>query len=109
MLDGRIRQFFVTDKGTVVFYEEGIEEEIFSQNELKLRKNFPKYKDFQNQVLKIIYQDSILSNEIIVPYNIGSILNIEKLDKPFYALRNDDFIGEEHDFITFYKLQLEKK
>ncbi|MBI0397933.1 hypothetical protein [Cyclobacterium marinum] len=109
MLDGRIRQFFVTDKGTVVFYEEGIEEDIFIQNELKLRKNFPKYKDFQNQVLKIIIQDSILSNEIIVPYNIGSILNIEKLDKPFYALRNDEFIGEEQDFITFYKLQLEKK
>ncbi|MBR9775563.1 MAG: hypothetical protein GYB55_11305 [Cytophagales bacterium] len=109
MLDGRVRQFFVTDKGTVVFYEEGIEEEIFTQNELKLRENYPKYKDFQNQVMKIISQDATLSNEIIVPYNIGSILNIEKLNKPFYALRNDEFIGEEQDFITFYKLQLEKK
>lgn len=109
MLDGRINQLFVTEKGTVVYYKEGIEEEIFIQNELKLRENYPNYKDFQNQVLKIIYQDSILSKEIIFPYNIGSILNIEKLDKPFYALRNDDFIGEEHDFITFYKLQLEKK
>ncbi|MDO6437090.1 hypothetical protein Q4534_06720 [Cyclobacterium sp. 1_MG-2023] len=109
MLDGRINQLFVTEKGTVVYYKEGIEEEIFIQNELKLRENYPNYKDFQNQVLKIIYQDSILSNEIIVPYNIGSILNIEKLDKPFYSLRNDDFIGEEQDYLTFYKLQLEKK
>lgn len=109
MLDGRIHQLFVTDKETIVFYREGIEEDVFNQNELKLRENFPKYKDFQNQVLKIISQDATLSNEIIVPYNIGSILNIEKLDKPFYALRNDEFIGEEQDFITFYKLQLEKK
>ncbi|GAB3021768.1 hypothetical protein GCM10027284_46550 [Cyclobacterium sediminis] len=109
MLDGRINQLFVTEKGTVVYYKEGIEEEIFIQNELKLRENYPNYKDFQNQVLKIIYQDSILSNEIIVPYHIGYILNIENLDKPFYALRNDEFIGEEQDFITFYKLQLERK
>ena len=109
MLDGRINQLFVTEKGTVVYYKEGIEEEIFIQNELKLRENYPNYKDFQNQVLKIIYQDSILSNEIIVPYHIGYILNIENLDKPFYALRNDDFIGVEQDFLTFYKLQLEKK
>ncbi|EPR70153.1 hypothetical protein ADICYQ_1037 [Cyclobacterium qasimii M12-11B] len=109
MHDGRIKQLFMSDKGTVVFYEEGIEQDVFIQNELQLRNNFPKHKEFQNQVLKIIYQDSILSNEIIVPYNIGSILNIENLDKPFYALRNDDFIEEEQDYLTFYKLELVRK
>ncbi|WP_339925179.1 hypothetical protein [uncultured Cyclobacterium sp.] len=109
MLDGKIKQLFVTENETVVFYEEGIEEDIFIQNELKLRENYPKYKDFQNQVFKIIAQDATLSNEIIVPYKIGYILNIENLDKPFYALRNDDFIGEEQDFLTFYKLQLLRK
>jgi hypothetical protein len=109
MLDGEIRQLFVTEKGTVVYYDEGIEEDIFVQNELNLPKNFPKYKDFQKQVLKIITQDSVLSNEIIVPYRIGRIMNIEKLDKPFFALRDDDFIGEEQEYITFYKLQLVKK
>jgi hypothetical protein len=109
MLDGMIRQLFATKKGVAVIYFEGIDEDIFLQNELNLPKNFPKYKDFQNQVLKIIFQDSILSNEIIVPYNIGRIMNIEALDKPFYALRDDEFIGVEKDFITFYKLQLVKK
>jgi hypothetical protein len=109
MLDGMIRQLFVTKNGTFIFYNEGIEEDVFLQNELNFPKNFPKYKDFQNQVLKIIFQDTILSNEIIVPYRIGSIMNIEALDKPFYALRDDEFIGEEHDYITFYKLQLVKK
>jgi len=108
MFDGVIRQLFVTKKGTVIFYNEGIDEDIFIQNELNIPKNFPKYKDFQNQMLKIIFQDSILSNEIIVPYRIGRIMNIEKIDKPFYAIRDDEFIGEEQDYITFYKLQLVK-
>ncbi|GAB2611665.1 hypothetical protein [Belliella aquatica] len=109
MLDGGIRQLFVTDKGIVITYTEGIDEDTFIQNELNNPKNFPKYKDFQNQILKIVSQDTILSNEIIIPYKIGRILNIESLDKPFYAVRDDDFIGEEHDFITFYKLQLVRK
>ncbi|WP_235941513.1 hypothetical protein [Cyclobacterium roseum] len=99
----------MTEKGTVVYYDEGIDEEIFVQNELNLPKNFPKYKDFQKQVLKIISQDTILSNEIIVPYRIGRIMNIEGLDKSFYALRDDDFVGEEQEYITFYKLLLVKK
>ncbi|HSI75258.1 MAG TPA: hypothetical protein VK957_05175 [Lunatimonas sp.] len=109
MLDGRTKQLFVTKKGTVIFYNEGIEEDGFVQNELNIPKNFPKYKDFQNQILKIIVKDTILSNEIIVPYSIGRIMNIEELDEPFFALRDDDFIGEEQDYITFYKLQLVKK
>jgi len=109
MLDGLIRQLFVTKNGTVVIYNEGIDEDVFTQNELNIPKNFPKYKEFQNQVLKIIFKDAMLSNEIIVPYSIGRIMNIEAIDKPFYALRDDEFIGEEQDFITFYKLQLVKK
>jgi hypothetical protein len=109
MLDGHIRQLFVTKKGVAVFYTEGIDEDVFLKNELNIPKNFPKYKDFQKQMLKIIFQDSILSNEINVPYRIGRIMNIEELDKLFYALRDDDYLGEEHDYITFYKLQLVKR
>lgn len=109
MLDGDIRQLFVTQKGTIIIFLEGIEEEIFIPNELNIPKNFPKYKDFQNQILKIILPDSSLSNEIKIPYRIGRFLNIEELEKPFYALRDDDYLGEEQDYITFYKLQLIKK
>jgi hypothetical protein len=46
---------------------------------------------------------------VIVPSKIKLILNIESVDKSFYALRDDDFLGEEQDYITFYKLQLVKK
>ncbi|WP_009032821.1 hypothetical protein [Indibacter alkaliphilus] len=65
--------------------------------------------NFQNKVMKIVLQDSTLSNEIVVPYKIGAILNIEAWDKPFYAVRDDDFLGEEQDYITFYKLHLQRK
>jgi hypothetical protein len=109
MLDGGIKQFFPLRKGLVVLYEEGIKEEIFIQNELNDPKNFPKYKDFQKQILKIVLPDSSLSNEINVPYRIGRIMNIEELNEPFYALRDDEYLGEEQDYLTFYKLQLVKK
>lgn len=109
MLDGNIRQFFVTEKGSVLIYTEGIEEDVFLQNELKLPKNFPLYKQFQRQMLRIVFPNDSLSNEIVVPYRIGKILNIESVEKPFYALRDDEFIGEEQDFLTFYKLQLRRR
>ena len=83
MLDGEIKQFFPLKQGIVVLYEEGIKEEIFTQNELNDPKNFPKYKDFQKQILKIVLPDSSLSNEINVPYRIGRIMNIEGVGQPF--------------------------
>lgn len=109
MLDGNIRNIFPTKQGMVVVYDEGISEDIFVQNELKEPKNFPVYLNFQNHILKIIQPDGSLSNEIIVPNSIKRLLPIEDLDKPFLALRNDEFIGEEQDYLTFYKLRLIQK
>ncbi|MDP2041513.1 MAG: hypothetical protein Q8S14_01440 [Algoriphagus sp.] len=109
MLDGDIRQFFPTNQGIVVIFEEGIKEDIFVQNDLKDPKNFPLYPTLQNQILKIVQVDGTLSNEIIIPRSIDRILAIESLDEPFYALRDDDFIGEEQEYLTFYKLRLRQK
>ncbi|MGY6521026.1 MAG: hypothetical protein ACXIUD_04815 [Mongoliitalea sp.] len=109
MLDGHIKQFFVTEKGSVLIYTEGIEEDVFLQNELNIPKNFPLYKQFQRQILRLVFPNDSFSNEIVVPYRVGKILNIESVEKPFYALRDDDFIGEEQDFLTFYKLQLRRR
>jgi hypothetical protein len=109
MLDGDIRQFFPTNQGIVVIFEEGIKEDIFVQNDLKDPKNFPLYTTLQNQILKIVQVDGALSNEIIIPRSIDRILAIESLDEPFYALLNDDFIGEEQEYLTFYKLRLRQK
>ncbi|WP_425636074.1 hypothetical protein ACPUEN_11805 [Algoriphagus yeomjeoni] len=109
MRDASIQQFFPTEQGIFVLYTEGISEEIYAQYELKKPENFPQHKDHQRQIIKIINPDSTLSNEIDLSYRIGRILNIESLSKPFYALRNDDYIGEEQDYLTFYKLKLVQK
>lgn len=109
MRDAGILQFYPTEQGIFVLYTEGIPEDIYQQNELKKPENFPLHKNYQRQVIKIINPDSTLSNEINLSYRIGRILNIESLSKPFYALRNDEYLGEEQDYLTFYKLQLVKK
>jgi len=109
MLDGRISGFYPRADGLFVTFREGISEEVYIQNELKYPKNFPFHADFQNHILKFMNTDSIWSNEIVIPNTINQILNIESLYKPFYALRNDEYLGEEQDYITFYKLQLVKK
>jgi len=109
MRDGSIQQFFPTEEGIFILYTEGISEDIYIQNELNIQGSIPRHKDFQRQIIKIIQPDSTLSNEINVPYSIGRILNIKSLDEPFYALRDDEFIGEEQDYITFYKLKLVQK
>ncbi|RAI91946.1 hypothetical protein [Algoriphagus yeomjeoni] len=109
MRDASIQQFFPTKQGIFLLYTEGISEEIYAQYELKKPENFPQHKDHQRQIIKIINPDSTLSNEINLSYRIGRILNIESLDKPFFALRNDEYIGEEQDYLTLYKLQLIKK
>ncbi len=109
MLDGAIKQFFATNQGIVLTFDEGITADIFVQNNLKDPKNFPLYPSFQNRILKIAQVDGSLSNEIIIPRSIDRILSIKSLEEPFYALRNDEYIGEEEDYLTFYKLRLVQK
>jgi hypothetical protein len=109
MLDGRIKQLFPTTDGIVVTFEEGITEDVFLQKELKDPKNFPLYPRFQNQVLKIVQLDGSLSNEIIIPNQIDRMVGLTSLNEPFYAVRNDEWLGEEQDYITFYKLKLVRK
>lgn len=109
MKDGSIKQFFPTPQGIVLTYEQGISEDIFVQNDLKEPINFPLYPNFETRVLKVIQLDGSLSNEIILPHSIQRILAIESLDKPFFAVRDDEFIGEEKEYLTFYKLSLVQK
>jgi|GEM_PF-586988 len=109
MKDGNIQSFFASKEGLVVIYTEGIDEDIFAQYELKKPENFPLYPEHQRRIIRIMNTDSVWSNEIVIPNHISHILNIEALSKPFYGLRNDDYIGEEQDYLTFYKLQLVQK
>jgi hypothetical protein len=109
MFEAQIRGIYSDSNHIIVTYHGGIDEDTFTNNNLKERENFFRYPEFITNYLKIYRYGYGWSNELIVPSKIKLILNIESLDKPFYALRDDDYLGEEQDYITFYKLQLIKK
>lgn len=109
MYEGGIEGVFASEDKVIVYYRSGIKEDIFKQNELNKPTNYYKYPDFNRQFLRIYNPKPGLSNEIELLPSIDFILNIESIDKPFYALRNDEYIGEEQDYLTFYKLQLLQK
>jgi hypothetical protein len=109
MYEAEVEGLFSFDDSFVVYYSGGIPEDIFLQFELKKPENFPLYPNYRKNYLKIYSPESGLSNELILPKSIDFILNIESLEKPFYALRDDEYLGEEQDYLTFYKLQLVKK
>ena len=90
-------------------YYGGIDGDTFINNELKERENFHRYPEFQRNYLKIYDYDNGWSNEMVIPSNVKLLLNIESADKPFYALRNDEYLGEEQEYLTFYKLKLVRK
>jgi hypothetical protein len=97
---------FAMEDALVIHYCEGIHKDDFINAGLNEKKNWYKIPDLEGRFLKV-YQPSIgWSNEILVPPVINQIMNIEHINKPFYAIRNDEYIGEEQDFITLYKLQL---
>lgn len=109
MKEAQIHGIYSDSNNIIVSYHGGIDSDTFVNNNLKERENFYRYPEFQKNYLKIYRHGYGWSNEVIIPSKIKIILNIESVDKPFYALRNDEYIGEEQDYITFYKLQLVEK
>lgn len=109
MYEAQINGIYSDSNNIIITYHGGIDGDTFVNNELMERENFYRYPEFLNNYLKIYRYGYGWSNEMIVPSKIKFILNIDSVDKPFYALRDDDYLGEEQDYITFYKLQLVKK
>ncbi|GEO22381.1 hypothetical protein [Cyclobacterium qasimii] len=109
MYEAGIRGIYSDQEHVIVSYHGGIDGDTFVNNDLMERENSPRYPEFLKNYLKIYRHGQGWSNELIIPSKIKIILNIESADKPFYALRNDDFIGEEQDYLTFYKLELMRK
>lgn len=109
MNEALIHGIYSDSDNIIVTYFGGIDGDTFANNNLKERENFFRYPEFRKNYLKIYKYGQGWSNEVILPSKIKTILNIETVDKPFYALRDDDFIGKEEDHITFYKLKLIKK
>jgi hypothetical protein len=109
MYEAGINGIYSDPNHVIVTYHGGIDSDTFVTNELIERENIPRHPEFLKNYLKIYRHGHGWSNELLIPSKIKIILNIESVEKPFYALRNDDFIGEEQDYLTFYKLQLMKK
>lgn len=103
---GGIKNLFAVPNGVVVHYNEGIESDIYQRESLLEKENWPKLPDFDRQKLKVYQENKGWSNEILIPPHIKAISGIIDLDNNFYGFRHDDYIGEEQDFITFYKLRL---
>lgn len=109
MNEAMIHGIYSDPNHVIVTYHGGIDADTFESNNLKERGSFFRYPEFRKNYLKIYRHGYGWSNELVIPSKIKIILNIESVEKTFYALRNDDFIGEEQDYLTFYKLQLVKK
>ncbi len=109
MYEAAIEGVFSSDGTVIVYYSSGISEDIFKQFELKEPKNYYKYPDYRKNFIRVYNPTSGLSNEVKIPSCIDFILSIESPSKPFYALRNDEYLGEEQEYLTFYKLQLVQK
>lgn len=109
LVEGNIFGVFADEKYIVVHYSEGISEEVFTANQFNFPDDFPKLTDLNQSYFKIYDEEKGWSNEIPIPKKVKSIFAIEDPTEPFFALRNDDYIGVEQDYITFYKLKLVQK
>ncbi len=109
LVEGRIWSIYAREEGVLIKYWEGMDEEQFAIGDFTTPENFPK---LQNQIAKnykVYSEKEGWSNDIPIPNRIGQVFEVESLSEPFFALRNDEFLGEEQDYITFYKVQLQKK
>jgi hypothetical protein len=93
MFEAKIHGIYSDSKHIMISYHGGIDGDTFVNNNLKERENFFRYPEFLNSYLKIYRFGYGWSNEILVPSKIDFILNIESVDQPFYALRDDDFLS----------------
>jgi hypothetical protein len=108
-LRGEVKNLFAIPGGIVVNYTEGIEEEVYQQEGLHEQENWSRRPDFNPNVLKVFQKDKGWSNEIIIPPHLRTVSGIKGLSDDFWALRYDDYVGEEQDYLTFYRLKLKQK
>jgi len=109
LVEGRIWSIYARDDGVLIKYGEGMDEEQFLIGDYLNEENFPKLQNNIKKYYKVYTEEEGWSNDIYIPNQIGQVFEVESISEPFFALRNDEFLGEERDYITFYKLQLKKK
>lgn len=108
MSRARSHNVYALPQGLIIHYDEGITQDDFMNAGLKDKNNWYKIPDIQKEYLRIYEPELGWSNEIIVPPIISMIMNIEDLDKAFYAIRSDEYLGEEQEYVTLYKLRLKR-
>jgi hypothetical protein len=109
LIEGRIWSIYALDGGLLIKYGEGMDEEQFAIGDYLNEENFPTLQNHIKKYYKVFTEDEGWSNDIYIPTKVGQVFEVESISEPFYALRNDEYLGEEQDYITFYKLQLVKK
>ena len=109
LVEGNLYGVFAGKNYIVVHYSEGISEDVFSANTFEFPEDFPKLVELDQSYFKVFDTEKGWSNEIPIPKKVDNIFAMEDPSEPFFALRNDDYLGEEQDYLTFYKLKLVEK
>ncbi|UZD24642.1 hypothetical protein PBT90_14770 [Algoriphagus halophytocola] len=109
LVEGNIFGVFADQKYVVVHYSEGISEEVFTANQFNFPEDFPKLIALNQSNFKVYDEEKGWSNEILIPKKVDKIFAMEDPTQAFFALRNDEYLGEEQDYLTFYKLKLVQK
>jgi hypothetical protein len=109
LVEGNVFGVFANKDHLAVHYSQGISEDVFTSYEFKFPEDFPKLAELNQSYFKVYETEKGWSNEIPISKNVKQIFAMEGLNQQFFALRNDEYLGEEQDYITFYKLQLVQK
>lgn len=109
LVEGRIWSIYALDGGLLIKYGEGMDEEQFAIGDYLNEENFPTLQNHIKKYYKVFTEDEGWSNDIYIPTKVGQVFEVESISEPFFALRNDEYLGEEQDYITFYKLRLVQK
>ncbi|EAZ80298.1 hypothetical protein [Algoriphagus machipongonensis] len=109
LIEGNVFGVFTNKNLMVVHYSQGISEEVFGNFEFKFPEDFTKLIALNQSYFKVYDTEKGWSNEIPISNKVKQLFAMEDPAKPFFALRNDEYIGEEQEYLTFYKLQLVQK
>ena len=109
LIEGFLEGVFVNDNLLVCLYKKGMTEEMYSMQQFEFPKDFGKLDYLNPAYFKIFEKNKGWSNEIKIPEKVEIIFSMYDPEEPFFGMRNDEWLGEEQDYITFYKLKLVRK
>lgn len=109
LIEGFLEGVYLNGNLIVCQYKKGIAEEEYALQQFEFPKDFGKLDYLNPTYLKIYERNGGWSNEIKVPEKVETIFSMYNPAEPFFGMRNDEWLGVEQDYITFYKLKLVRK